>query len=408
MSLTREKAQLMSASEIDRTLVRLAHEILEKTKDLDQLAFIGIRRRGVPLAQRLAQKIEALEKRKIPVGILDINLYRDDLTTVDIKPVVSATEIPFSVQGKDIILMDDVLYTGRTIRAALDALFDHGRPARVQLLVLIDRGHRELPIEAQFVGRTVQTTDIEIIEVKFQEIDGMEKVLLVRKVADGSEAVTRCPPDCSESKSWTAPRSKPFWRAPRIFSPLQSQSLKKLDTLRGKMIVNLFFEASTRTRTSFEIAAKRLGADAVSITASGSSVSKGESLVDTLNTLAAMRPDAIVMRHAASGAPHFLARHLPTPIINAGDGTHEHPTQALLDARTILDRRATLEGLRVAIIGDIAHSRVARSNVHLLSKFGAEIVLCGPASLLPRGTGATRARRAPHHRHAARPSATPT
>jgi aspartate carbamoyltransferase catalytic subunit len=167
------------------------------------------------------------------------------------------------------------------------------------------------------------------------------------------------------------------------FQPLQSQSLKKLDTLRGKMIVNLFYEASTRTRTSFEIAAKRLGADAVSITASGSSVSKGESLVDTLNTLAAMRPDAIVMRHAASGAPHFLARHLPTPIINAGDGTHEHPTQALLDARTILDHRPSLEGLRVAIIGDIAHSRVARSNVHLLSKFGARIVLCGPPSLLP-------------------------
>ncbi|MGA2594889.1 MAG: aspartate carbamoyltransferase catalytic subunit [Bryobacteraceae bacterium] len=167
------------------------------------------------------------------------------------------------------------------------------------------------------------------------------------------------------------------------FQPIQDQSLKKLDTLRGKMIVNLFFEASTRTRTSFEIAAKRLGADAISIAASGSSVSKGESLVDTLNTLAAMRPNAIVMRHSASGAPHFLARHLAMPIINAGDGTHEHPTQALLDARTILDRRPTLEGLRVAIIGDIAHSRVARSNVYLLSKFGAEIVLCGPASLLP-------------------------
>jgi len=167
------------------------------------------------------------------------------------------------------------------------------------------------------------------------------------------------------------------------FQPIQSQTVKKLDTLRGKMIVNLFYEASTRTRTSFEIAAKRLGADAVSITASGSSVTKGESLVDTLNTLAAMRPDAIVMRHSASGAPHFLSRYLETPIINAGDGTHEHPTQALLDARTILDRRGALEGIRVAIIGDIAHSRVARSNVHLLSKFGAEIVLCGPVSLLP-------------------------
>src|SRR5208337_2992012 len=183
MFLTREKAQLMSASEIDRTLVRLAHEILEKTKDLDLLAFIGIKRRGIPMAQRLAQKIEALENRKIPVGILDINLYRDDLSTVDIKPVVSATEIPFSVEGKDIILMDDVLYTGRTIRAALDALFDHGRPARVQLLVLIDRGHRELPIEARFVGRNVQTSDNEIIEVKFNEVDQMEKVLLVERVS---------------------------------------------------------------------------------------------------------------------------------------------------------------------------------------------------------------------------------
>jgi len=186
MAATREKAQLMSASEVDRTLVRLAHEILEKNGDLDRLAFVGIRRRGVPLAQRLARKIEALEKRAIPVGILDINLYRDDLTTVDIKPVVNATEIPFSVHGKDIILMDDVLYTGRTIRAALDALFDHGRPSRVQLLVLIDRGHRELPIEAKFVGRTVQTSDSEIIEVKFQEIDQTEKVLLVEKVAADS------------------------------------------------------------------------------------------------------------------------------------------------------------------------------------------------------------------------------
>lgn len=170
----------------------------------------------------------------------------------------------------------------------------------------------------------------------------------------------------------------------RYFQPIQNESYRRLDTLRGKTIVNLFFEASTRTRVSFEIAAKRLGADTVSIAAQGSSVSKGESLVDTLNTLGAMRPDAIVMRHAASGAPHFLSRYLPIPIVNAGDGTHEHPTQALLDALTIIDRRGSLEGLRVAIIGDIAHSRVARSNIFLLSKFGVQVVLCGPASLLPR------------------------
>ena len=180
--VTREKNQLMSASEIDRTLVRLAHEILEKTEDLHQLAFIGIRRRGVPLAMRLASKIRNLEKLDVPVGILDISLYRDDLSTISEKPVHNATDIAFPVTGRDIILMDDVLYTGRTIRAALDALFDHGRPARVQLLALIDRGHRELPIEARYVGRMVQTSSNEIIEVKFQETDNLEKVLLVERI----------------------------------------------------------------------------------------------------------------------------------------------------------------------------------------------------------------------------------
>jgi pyrimidine operon attenuation protein/uracil phosphoribosyltransferase len=184
MPFVREKKQLMSASEIDRTLVRLAHEVLEKTSDLNQLAFIGVKRRGVPLAERLAAKIKSLEGLNVPVGILDINLYRDDLSTVADRPVVHAKQIDFSIVGKDVVLMDDVLYTGRTIRSALDALFDHGRPARVQLLVLIDRGHRELPIEARYIGRMVQTSDKEIIEVKFQEIDGQEKVLLVERVDD--------------------------------------------------------------------------------------------------------------------------------------------------------------------------------------------------------------------------------
>ncbi len=189
MPTVREKKQLMSASEIDRTLVRLAHEVLEKTADLQQLAFVGIKRRGVPLAERLASKIESLEKRKIPVGVLDINLYRDDLSTVSERPIVHAKQIDFSIVGKDIVLMDDVLYTGRTIRSALDALFDHGRPARVQLLVLIDRGYRELPIEARYVGRMVQTSSNEIIEVKFQEVDGQEKVMLVELV-DSNETRT--------------------------------------------------------------------------------------------------------------------------------------------------------------------------------------------------------------------------
>jgi pyrimidine operon attenuation protein / uracil phosphoribosyltransferase len=178
----REKGRIMSASEIDRTLVRLAHEIVEKNAGADGLGLVGIKRRGVPLAQRLTRMIANIEKHPVDSGVLDIRFYRDDLSTHDIRPVVLPGAIGFDVSARDIVLVDDVLYTGRTIRAALDALFDHGRPRRVQLLTLIDRGHRELPIEATFVGRKVQTTSREIIEVKLHEVDGDEQVLLVERV----------------------------------------------------------------------------------------------------------------------------------------------------------------------------------------------------------------------------------
>lgn len=169
----------MSASEIERTLVRLAHEIVEKNEGSANLGLIGIKRRGIPLAQRIGKLIEKIEKQPVDVGTLDISFYRDDLSTSGPRPTVVKGDIGFDVNGRDIILMDDVLYTGRTIRAALDALFDHGRPRSVQLLVLIDRGHRELPIQATFTGRMVPTSRREIIEVKFNEIDQQEQVLLV-------------------------------------------------------------------------------------------------------------------------------------------------------------------------------------------------------------------------------------
>lgn len=178
----REKGRLMSASEIERTLVRLAHEIVEKNGGADQLGLVGIRRRGVPLAERLGRLITNIEKHPIDTGMLDIQFYRDDLSTHGARPTVQAGTIGFDVNGRDIVLVDDVLYTGRTVRAALDALFDQGRPRRVQLLTLIDRGHRELPIEATYVGRRVQTSRREIIEVKLQEIDQDEQVLLVERV----------------------------------------------------------------------------------------------------------------------------------------------------------------------------------------------------------------------------------
>jgi len=179
----REKAQIMSASEIERTLVRLAHEMIEKNNGIGDLGLVGIRRRGVPIAQRLASIIQRIEKEPVPVGTLDITLYRDDLSTLGPKPVVQKTEIGFDVTDKSIVLVDDVLYTGRTARAAMDALFRHGRPRLVQLCALIDRGHRELPIEAMYVGRKVQTTSREIVEVKLREVDDTEKVLLVEREA---------------------------------------------------------------------------------------------------------------------------------------------------------------------------------------------------------------------------------
>jgi pyrimidine operon attenuation protein/uracil phosphoribosyltransferase len=175
----RVKGRLMSASEIERTLVRLAHEIVEKNDGATNLGLIGIKRRGVPLAERLAVLIETIEKLPIQTGVLDISFYRDDLSTSGPRPTVNKSDIGFDVTGRDVILMDDVLYTGRTIRAALDALFDHGRPKSVQLLVLIDRGHRELPIMATYTGRNIPTSSREIIEVKLKEIDGDEQVLLV-------------------------------------------------------------------------------------------------------------------------------------------------------------------------------------------------------------------------------------
>jgi aspartate carbamoyltransferase catalytic subunit len=168
------------------------------------------------------------------------------------------------------------------------------------------------------------------------------------------------------------------------FQEFQTHPLKKLATLRGKTVALAFFENSTRTRISFATAAARLGADTMNLQAESSSLKKGESLLDTVMTLEAMRPDGIVIRHSSSGAPKYISDRLGIPVVNAGDGTHEHPTQALLDALTIRDRKGTLDGLRVTILGDILHSRVARSNIYLLSRFGAQITLCGPAMWVPR------------------------
>jgi aspartate carbamoyltransferase catalytic subunit len=170
------------------------------------------------------------------------------------------------------------------------------------------------------------------------------------------------------------------------FKEVLQRPIKKVPSLRDVTIVNLFYENSTRTRISFELAEKRLSADTINFSSSGSSVSKGETLLDTVNNILSMKVDMVVMRHSASGAPHFLAKHIPAAIINAGDGINEHPTQALLDGFSIMENFGTLQGVRVAIIGDIMHSRVAQSNIHLLKKMGAEVIVCGPPTLIPKYT----------------------
>jgi len=177
----REKARIMDREAMERALMRIAHEIVEKARDTGNLAIVGIRNRGAYLAERVAAYIEKIEKVKVPVGILDITLYRDDLTMVSEQPVVHKTEIDFDITGKKIILVDDVLYTGRTARCALDALIDFGRPKYIQLAVLIDRGHRELPIRADFIGKNVPTALKETVQVKLKEADGKEEVLILEK-----------------------------------------------------------------------------------------------------------------------------------------------------------------------------------------------------------------------------------
>ncbi|WRO22060.1 bifunctional pyr operon transcriptional regulator/uracil phosphoribosyltransferase PyrR [Metallumcola ferriviriculae] len=174
----KEKVQLMDEEKIRRTLTRIAHEIIEKNKGTDDLVLVGIRRRGVPLAERLADNIKEIEGKAVSIGVLDITLYRDDLSTLAQQPVVHKTEIPFSVQGKRLVLVDDVLFTGRTVRAALDAIIDLGRPASIQLAVLVDRGHRELPIRADYVGKNVPTSRKEVVSVQLKEFDSEDGVVI--------------------------------------------------------------------------------------------------------------------------------------------------------------------------------------------------------------------------------------
>lgn len=209
---------------------------------------------------------------------------------------------------------------------------------------------------------------------------GLKTKLFSRKIIRNMELKSK---DLLEIKELSRDEIRYILDTAESFKEVTGRDIKKVPTLRGKTVVNLFFEPSTRTRTSFELAAKRLSADVINFSVATSSVTKGETLLDTARNIEAMRSDYIVIRHSASGAPHILAKNLRSSVINAGDGAHEHPTQALLDMFTIREKKGRIEGLKIAIIGDIAHSRVARSNIYGLTKLGAEVRLVGPPALMP-------------------------
>ena len=382
--------ELMSAADVGRTIARIAHQIIEKTAldgpDAPRVVLLGIPTRGITLAARLAEKIEefsGVASRSAP------STSPCTATTCAPSRTVRSRRTSVPDGGVDdtlVVLVDDVLFSGRTVRSALDALRDLGRPRAVQLAVLVDRGHRELPLRADYVGKNVPTSRTEDVKVRLTEHDGRDGVSIAPHGGQATMKHLLSIADLTRDEATAL-----LDEAERFEQALLGREVRKLPTLRGRTVMTVFYENSTRTRVSFEVAGKWMSADVINVSASSSSVSKGESLRDTALTLRAAGADALIVRHPASGcgAPDRGVDGRPSDggpaVINAGDGTHEHPTQALLDALTLRQRLGGIEGKRVAIVGDILHSRVARSNALLLSMLGAEVVLVAPPTLLPVG-----------------------
>ena len=286
---------VLDRDDLRRTLVRIAHEIVEKNPGSDGVALVGIHTRGAVLGERLHALVGELTGSEVPFGDLDISFYRDDVNVREpgAEPVVHASHLDFDLDGRTVVLVDDVLFTGRTVRAAIEALFDYGRPERVQLAVLVDRGHRELPIRPDYVGKNLPTSREERVYVRVEELDEVDEVTIA---TSGGGAAMRHLLAIADLERSDIER---ITDRAEGFAEVGRRDIKKVPTLRGRTIINLFYESSTRTSSSFELAAKRLSADVVSVKAAGSSVDKGESLKDTIATLSAYGPEAIVIRSPA-------------------------------------------------------------------------------------------------------------
>ena len=387
----------LPAGQVASITDELLRQIIAAYSPTELLNLVGIRTRGAILADRLVVKLRAAGFTKLDHGVIDISMHRDDVGLRGPKPLIRSSRLNVDLDGKPLLLVDDVAFTGRTLRAGLDAVTEFGRPSSIKIAVLVDRGGRDIPIQPDFVGRLL--TDVprdHRVNVRFTELDSRDEIIVAPSIeAEVSSARRRQQWDRRHLlglQELSADEITFLLDTAKSFAEVSTRSVKKVPALRGRVVCNAFFEDSTRTRMSFSLAAQRLSADIIDFSEKGSSVSKGETLIDTARNIEAMGIDAMVVRHPAAGAAHVLARTLKCSVINAGDGAHEHPTQGLLDLYTIRERFGSLEGLKVAIVGDIGNSRVARSDIWGLTKLGADVILVGPPTLLPKsfeklGTG---------------------
>ena len=348
-----EKRLLLEESLLNLILRRLAFQLIESHQSFEESVFIAIQPRGIELMHAVVKALEEVKAivkpESLQQGTLDITFHRDDFRSGKTL-IPKSTDIPFAIEGKRIILIDDVLYTGRTIRAALDALVDFGRPKDVELLVLIDRKlHRDLPIQAKYVGKTIDSIEEERVTVDLEgKVFGLPLKPLIMASLSTKHLLGIADLSTEDIQLIHSTADE--------FKEVLSRKSKKSHPFRDVTIANLFFENSTRTKISFELAEKRLSADVVNFASSTSSTKKGETLIDTVNNILAMKVDMVVMRHPQPGAHRLLSRHIDAKIINAGDGAHEHPTQALLDAYSIRERLGDVGGKKICLFGDIKHS----------------------------------------------------
>lgn len=359
---------------VKRAITRITYEIIERNKDLNKIVLAGIKTRGVFIAHRIQERLKQLENLSVPVVELDTKPFRDDVKSGEDTSLVSV-----DVTDREVILVDDVLYTGRTIRAAIDNIVGHGRPARVSLAVLVDRGHRELPIRPDYVGKNIPTSRSEEIIVEMTELDDQDRVLITEEaskvkgvaMSENQQALNHV----VSMEDLTVDQVMKL-----IKRGIEFKNGAQIPYEDHPIVSNLFFEDSTRTHKSFEVAEIKLGLERLDFDVKTSSVNKGETLYDTILTLSALGVDVCVIRHPEVDYYRELIASptITTSIINGGDGSGQHPSQSLLDLMTIYEEFGHFEGLKVAIAGDLDHSRVAKSNMQILKRLGSELFFAGP------------------------------